>query len=147
LLIFINVIPYAGFLNLVSYELKWIKMNILIAEERKNIIDSIKLLLENEVGQTNCISAVLDKNCLKIADSPYKPDILILDGEFLNKRTIDTVFSFKKYCPEMFIVLIDRDHENKKRLAKMNIDLFINKKSSSAKELDSLIDLVKKKID
>ncbi len=105
-----------------------------------------KILLETEFGQTNCIGAVVDQKNLKIIHLLYRLDILTLDGDFINGKATDAVLSFKKYYLEIFMILIGSGYENIKKMTKIYADLFINKKSSSAKDLNSLMDLVKKRI-
>ena len=121
-------------------------MNILIAEERKNLLSALKLLLETEIEQIDYIKEVSDRRDLNKAVEAEKPDILILDGDFFNGNTKDEVVSFKKYHPDMFLVIIDFDNGKKKRYLKQNVDLFITKGSPSFKVSNSLIDFVKKKI-
>jgi len=121
-------------------------MNILIAEERKNLLSALKLLLETEIEQIDYIKEVSDRRDLNKAVEAEKPDVLIMDGDFFNGNTKDAVISFKKYYPDMFLVIIDFDNGKKKMYQEMNVDLFISKGSSSFKVLNSLINFVKRKI-
>jgi DNA-binding NarL/FixJ family response regulator len=121
-------------------------MNILIAEERKSLLSALKLLLESEIDQIDYIREVSDRRDLNKAVEAEKPDILIMDGDFFNGNTKNAVISFKKYHPDMSLVIIGFDHGEKKKYLKLNVDLFITKGIPSARVLNSLIDFVKKKI-
>ncbi len=120
-------------------------MNILIAEERKNLLSALKLLLETEIEQIDYIREVSERMDLDKAVEEEKPDILIMDGEFLNHNTKDAIISFKKSYPDMSLVIIDFDHGKEKQYLKLNIDLFITKGNPSTRILNSLINFVKKK--
>src|SRR3989304_6928976 len=121
-------------------------MNILIAVERKNLLSALKLLLETEINEIGHIEEVFNRRDLSVAIETVKPDILLMDGDFINVDTKDEVVSFKKDFPGMSLVIMDFDNEKKRMYQEMNIDLFITKGSSSYKVLNSLIDFVKRKM-
>jgi DNA-binding NarL/FixJ family response regulator len=121
-------------------------MNILIAVERKNLLSALKLLLETEINEIGHIEEVFNRRDLSGAIETVKPDILLMDGDFINVDTKDEVVSFKKDFPGMSLVIMDFDNEKKRMYQEMNIDLFITKGSSSYKVLNSLIDFVKRKM-
>jgi hypothetical protein len=122
-------------------------MNILIAVERKNLLSALKLLLETEINEIGHIEEVFNRGDLSEAIETVKPDILLMDGDFINVDTKNEVISFKKFFSEMSLVIMDFDNEKKKMYQEMNMDLFITKGDSSYKVLNSLIDFVKKKME
>ncbi|HEY4662103.1 MAG TPA: hypothetical protein VIH07_00325 [Candidatus Humimicrobiaceae bacterium] len=114
--------------------------------ERKNLLSALKLLLETEINEIGHIEEVFNRRDLSGAIETVKPDILLMDGDFINVDTKDEVVSFKKDFPGMSLVIMDFDNEKKRMYQEMNIDLFITKGSSSYKVLNSLIDFVKRKM-
>ena len=122
-------------------------MNILIAVERKNLLSALKLLLETEINEIGHIEEVFNRRDLSEAIETIKPDILLIDGDFIDEGIKNEVVSFKKYFPDMSLVIMDFDNEKKRMYQEMNIDLFITKGSSSYKVLNSLIDFVKRKME
>lgn len=122
-------------------------MNILIAVERKNLLSALKLLLETEINEIGHIEEVFNRKYLSEAIETVKPDILLVDGDFISEDIKNEVVYFKKYFPDMSLVIMDFDNEKKRMYQEMNMDLFITKGSSSYKVLNSLIDFVKRKIE
>ena len=122
-------------------------MNILIAVERKNLLSALKLLLETEINEINHIEEVYNRRDLSEAIKTVEPDILLIDGDFINVDIKNEVVSFKKYFPDMSLVIMDFDNEKKRMYQEMNMDLFISKGSSSYKVLNSLIDFVRRKME
>ncbi len=122
-------------------------MNILIAVERKNLLSALKLLLETEINEIGHIEEVFNRRDLSEAIEAIKPDILLIDGDFIDEDIKNEVVSFKKYFPDMSLVIMDFDNEKKRMYQEMNMDLFITKGSSSYKVLNSLIDFVKRKME
>ena len=122
-------------------------MNILIAEERKNLLSALKLLLETEINEIGHIEEVFNRRDLRESIETVKPDILLIDGDFIDEDIKNEVVSFKRYFPDMSLVIMDFDNEKKKMYQEMNMDLFITKGNSSYKVLNSLINFVKRKME
>ena len=122
-------------------------MNILIAVERKNLLSALKLLLETEINEIGHIEEVFNRRDLSEAIETIKPDILLIDGDFIDEGIKNEVVSFKKYFPDMSLVIMDFDNEKKRMYQEMNMNLFISKGSSSYKVLNSLIDFVNRKME
>ncbi len=122
-------------------------MNILIAVERKNLLSALRLLLETEINQIGHIEEVSSRRDLSEALETVKPDILLIDGDFIDIDIKNEIVSFKKYFPEMSLVIMDFDNEKKRMYQEMNMDLFITKGNSSYKVLNSLINFVKRKME
>ena len=122
-------------------------MNILIAVERKNLLSALKLLLETEINKIGHIEEVFNRRDLSEAIENVEPDILLIDGDFIDEDIKNEVVSFKKYFPDMSLVIMDFDNEKIRMYQEMNMNLFISKGSSSYKVLNSLIDFVKRKME
>jgi hypothetical protein len=120
-------------------------MNILIAEERKDLLSVLKLLLETEIEKIDYIREVCSSMDLDKAIKEEKPGILIMDGDLINNTEFE-VRHLKKLCPDMSLVIIDFDHGRRRKYRKLDVDLFINKGGSSIRALNSLIKFVKKKV-
>jgi DNA-binding NarL/FixJ family response regulator len=121
-------------------------MNILIAEERKNLLSALKLLLETEIEKISYIGEVYNSMDLDKAVKEEKPDILIVDGDLINSNNEVEVRYFKEFYPDMSLVVIDFNHGKRMKYKKLDVDLFIDKGGSSARALNSLVKLVKNKV-
>ncbi len=109
-------------------------MKILLAEKKKNHMSALKLAL-TQIKDCKCkkISSIVIVDEIKKLDEKLKeekPDILILDGDFLFYQTKDNISSLKALYPEMPILVLTSNFEQEKKFVLAGIEDFIPKDSA-----------------
>jgi len=109
-------------------------MKILLAEKRKNHISAVKLAL-TQIKDCECkkISSIVIADDIKKIDKKLekeKPDILILDGDFISYQTKENISPLKALYPEMSILILTTSFKQEKKFTKVGIEDFISKDSA-----------------
>lgn len=109
-------------------------MKILLAEKRKNHISAVKLAL-TQIKDCECkkISSIVIADNIKKLDKKLKkekPDILILDGDFISYQTKENISPLKALYPEMSILILTTSFKQEKKFTKAGIEDFISKDSA-----------------
>jgi DNA-binding NarL/FixJ family response regulator len=109
-------------------------MKILLAEKRKNHISALKLAL-TQIKDCKCkkITKIVIVDEIKKLDKKLKkekPDILILDGDFISYQTKKNISSLKALFPEMSILVLTSSFEQEKKFVVAGIKDFIPKDSA-----------------
>ncbi|MBA7508650.1 hypothetical protein ES705_00582 [subsurface metagenome] len=109
-------------------------MKILLAEKRKNHISAVKLAL-TQIKDCECkkISSIIIADDIKKLDKKLKkekPDILILDGDFISYQTKENISPLKALYPEMSILILTTSFKQEKKFTKVGIENFISKDSA-----------------
>lgn len=109
-------------------------MKILLAEKRKNHISAVKLAL-TQIKDCECkkISSIIIADDIKKLDKKLKkekPDILILDGDFISYQTKENISPLKALYPEMSILILTTSFKQEKKFTKVGIEYFISKDSA-----------------
>ncbi|GAG69551.1 hypothetical protein ES703_112943 [subsurface metagenome] len=109
-------------------------MKILLAEKRKNHISAVKLAL-TQIKDCECkkISSIIIADDIKKLDKKLKkekPDILILDGDFISYQTKENISPLKALYPEMSILILTTSFKQEKKFTKVGIEDFISKDSA-----------------
>ena len=124
-------------------------MKILLAEKSKSLISALMLVIsqikENEVKEIGLILHVDKVVNLHKELKKDKPDILIINGGFVDHLTIKTVLTLKELYPAMKILILSIDPEvGKKYLEMVGIDDFIIKGNSAKIFYNSMVRFLKK---
>lgn len=109
-------------------------MKILLAEKRENHISAVKLAL-TQIKDCECkkISSIIIADDIKKLDKKLKkekPDILILDGDFISYQTKENISPLKALYPEMSILILTTSFKQEKKFTKVGIEDFISKDSA-----------------
>ncbi len=109
-------------------------MKILLAEKRKNHISAVKLAL-TQIKDCECkkISSIIIADDIKKLDKKLKkekPDILILDGDFISYQIKENISFLKALYPEMSILILTTSFKQEKKFTKVGIEDFISKDSA-----------------
>lgn len=109
-------------------------MKILLAEKRKNHISAVKLAL-TQIKDCECkkISSIIIADDIKKLDKKLKkekPDILILDGDFISYQIKENISPLKALYPEMSILILTTSFKQEKKFTKVGIEDFISKDSA-----------------
>ena len=109
-------------------------MKILLAEKRENHISAVKLAL-TQIKDCECkkISSIIIADDIKKLDKKLKkekPDILILDGDFISYQTKENISPLKALYPEMSILILTTSFKHEKKFTKAGIEDFISKDSA-----------------
>jgi len=123
-------------------------MKILLAEKEKNLISALLLVLTS-IKNTEVKEIGLILNVDRI-DNLYKelkkerPDILIINGGFVDHITRESVLILQKLYPAMKILILSIDPGMKKRYSEVGIGDFIIKGDSAEVFYDSMVSFLKK---
>ena len=123
-------------------------MKILLAEKGKNLISALLLVLTN-IKNTEVKDIRLILNVDRI-DNLYKelkkerPDVLILNGGFVDHITRETVLIFQKLYPLMAILILSADPGLEKKYLEIGIEDFILKGDSAEVFYDSMVIFLRK---
>jgi len=123
-------------------------MKILIAEKSKDLVSALMLII-SQIKSTEVeeIGSIL--NVDKV-DSLYKklksenPDVLIINGGFVNHNTRDIVPVFEELYPEMTILILSTDPRLEEKYSEVGIENFILKGNSAKDFYDSMVRFLKK---
>ena len=123
-------------------------MKILLAEKSKSLISALMLVIsqikENEVKEIGLILHVDKVVNLHKELKKDKPDILIINGGFVDHLTIKTVLTLKELYPAMKILILSIDPEVGKKYLEVGIDDFIIKGNSAKIFYNSMVRFLKK---
>jgi hypothetical protein len=123
-------------------------MKILLAEKGKNLISALLLVL-NSIKNTEVKEIGLILNVDRV-DSLYeelvkeRPDILIINGGFVDHITVKSVLVLQKLYPAMKILVLSIDPGIEKKYSDVGIDDFIIKGDSAAVFYNSMVSFLKK---
>ena len=123
-------------------------MKILLAEKSKSLISALMLVIsqikENKVKEIGLIQNVDKVGNLRKELKKDKPDILIINGGFVNHLTIKTVLTLKELYPSMKILILSIDLEVEKKYLEVGIDDFILKGNSAKVFYNSMVRFLRK---
>ena len=123
-------------------------MKILLAEKGKNLISALLLVLTS-IKKTEVKEIGLILNVDRI-DNLYKelkkerPDILIINGGFVDHITRESVLILQKLYPAMKILILSIDPGMEKRYSEVGIGDFILKGDSAEVFYDSMVIFLRK---
>jgi DNA-binding NarL/FixJ family response regulator len=125
-------------------------MKILLAEKSKNLVSALMLVL-TQIKDTgvNEIGAVLHVDSV---DNLYKelkkenPDVLIINGGFVNHKTRESVPVLQRLYPDMTILILSIDPGLEEKYQEIGIGNFILKGDSAEKFYNSMDDFLKKEL-
>ena len=123
-------------------------MKILLAEKGKNLISALLLVLTS-IKNTEVKEIGLILNVDRI-DNLYKelkkerPDILIMNGGFVDHITRESVLILQQLYPAMKILILSIDPGMEKRYSEVGIGDFIIKGDSAEVFYDSMVSFLKK---
>jgi hypothetical protein len=119
-------------------------MKILLAEKSKDLISALMLLLthikNNDVKSIGPILNVDRVDNLHKKIKKEKPDILIINGGFVDHKTSEEVNSLRKTYPMMTTLVLSADLEVQKKYLEIGMNNFILKGDSAE---DFYISMVK----
>ena len=110
-------------------------MKILLAEKSKNLVSALMLLL-TQIKNTDVKNIGLILNVDKV-DNLYKelkkekPDVLIMNGGFVDHKTRETVPVLQELYPLMTTLILGTDPELEKKYLEKGMDNFLLKGDSA----------------
>ena len=123
-------------------------MKILLAEKSKHLVSALMLVITQikdaevkEIGQIFNVDKV---------DSLYKklkiekPDVLIINGGFVNHKTREIIPGLEILYPGMAIMILSTDPELEEKYLEMGIGNFILKGNSAKDFYASMLSFLKK---
>jgi len=123
-------------------------MKILLAEKSKHldsalmlVITQIKDLEVKEIGQILNVDKV-DSLYKKLTKE--KPDVLIINGGFVNHKTRDIIPELEILYLAMEIVILSTDHELEEKYLEIGIGNFILKGNSAEDFYNSMVIFLRK---
>lgn len=123
-------------------------MKILLAEKGKNLISALLLVLSNikntEVKEIGLILNVDRIDNLYKELKKEKPDILIINGGFVDHITRESVLVLQELYPAMKVLILSIDPEVEKKYLEVGIDDFIIKGDSAKVFYNSMVSFLKK---
>jgi DNA-binding NarL/FixJ family response regulator len=123
-------------------------MKILLAEKSKDLISALMLLLTH-IKNTDVKNIGLIQNVDKV-ENLYKklkkerPDILIINGGFVDHKTSDKVTVLQKLYPLMTTLILSTDLGLEKKYLEIGMDNFILKGDSAEDFYISMVDFLDK---
>ncbi|MHB8278085.1 MAG: hypothetical protein ACYDIA_10595 [Candidatus Humimicrobiaceae bacterium] len=123
-------------------------MKILLAEKGKDLISALLLVLTS-IKNTEVKGIGLILNVDRI-DNLYKelkkekPDILIINGGFVDRITRESVLILQELYPAMKVLILSIDPEVEKKYLEVGIDNFIIKGDSAKVFYNSMVSFLKK---
>src|SRR5680860_1771087 len=110
------------------------KMKILLAEKSKNLISALMLVISNikesEVKEIDLILSVDKVDNLYKELKKERPDILIINGGFIDHITRETVVFLQELYPAMKILILSIDPGLERKYFEVGIEDFIIKGDS-----------------
>ena len=123
-------------------------MKILLAEKSKNLVSALMLVIsqikENEVEEIGSILNVDGVDNLYKELKKEKPDVLIINGGFVNHKTRETVPILQDLYPAMAILILSTYPELEKKYLEVGIENFIIKGESAEVFYNSMVSFLKK---
>lgn len=123
-------------------------MKILIAEKSKSLVSALMLVLTqikdtgvNEIGPILHVDSI-DNLYSKLKKE--KPDVLIINGGFVNHKTREAMPVLQKLCPAMAILILSVDPGLEEKYQEIGIENFILKGDSAERFYNSMSDFLEK---
>ncbi|MBE3089134.1 MAG: response regulator transcription factor [Actinobacteria bacterium] len=124
------------------------KIKILLAEKSKNLVSALMLLISHikntEVKEIGSILNVGKVDNLNKELKKEKPDVLIINGGFVDHKTRETVPILQELYPAMTILILSTDPGLEKKYLEIGIENFIIKGDSAEDFYDSMVNFLKK---
>jgi DNA-binding NarL/FixJ family response regulator len=123
-------------------------MKILLAEKSKNLVSALMLLL-TQIKNTDVKNIDLILNVDKV-DNLYKelkkekPDVLIMNGGFVDHKTRETVPLLQELYPLMTTLILGTDPELEKKYLEKGMDNFLLKGDSAEDFYISMVNFLNK---
>lgn len=123
-------------------------MKILLAEKSKNLISALMLVISQikntEVKEIGSILNVDKVFNLYKELKKDRPDVLIINGGFVDHKTRETVPILQELYPAMTILILSIDPELEKKYLEIGIEDFILKGDSAEDFYNSMVKFLKK---
>ena len=123
-------------------------MKILLAEKGKNLISALLLVLTHikntEVKEIGLILNVDRIDNLHKELKKEKPDILIINGGFINHISIKSIIFLQELYPAMKVLILSIDPGAEKKFLEAGIEDFILKGESAEIFYKSMVTFLKK---
>jgi len=123
-------------------------MKILLAEKGKNLISALLLVLTSikntEVKEIGLILNVDRIGNLYKELKKERPDVLIINGGFVDHITRESVLVLQGLYPAMRILILSIDPGMEKKYLEVGIDDFILKGDSAKDFYDSMVNFLQK---
>jgi DNA-binding NarL/FixJ family response regulator len=123
-------------------------MKILLAEKSKNLVSALMLVLtdikDTEVKKIGLILHVDRVDSLYEELKKERPDVLIINGGFVNHKTRDAVPVLQGLYPAMTILILSIYPELEKKYSEIGIKDFILKGDSAEDFYNSMVNFLKK---
>jgi DNA-binding NarL/FixJ family response regulator len=123
-------------------------MKILLAEKSKNLISALMLVI-SQIKNTEVkgIGSILNVDKVFNLYKELKkdrPDVLIINGGFVDHKTRETVPVLQGLYPAMTILILSIDPELEKKYLEIGIEDFILKGDSAEDFYNSMVKFLKK---
>ena len=123
-------------------------MKILLAEKSKNLISALMLVIttikDTAVKEIGMILHVDKVNSLYKTLKKDRPDVLIINGGFVDHKTREAVPIMQELYPAMAILILSMDPELEKKYLEIGIEDFILKGDSAEDFYNSMVIFLKK---
>jgi DNA-binding NarL/FixJ family response regulator len=123
-------------------------MKILLAEKSKSLVSALMLVLTqikdtgvNEIGLVLHVDSV---NNLYSKLKKEKPEVLIINGGFVNHKTREAIPVLQKLYPAMTILILSIDPGLEEKYQEIGVGNFILKGDSAENFYNSMNDFLKK---
>ncbi len=123
-------------------------MKILLAEKSKNLVSALMLVITHiKNTEVKEIGSILNADNV---DSLYKelkkegPDVLIINGGFVDRKTREAVPILQELYPAMAIMILSTDPGLEKKYLEIGIENFIIKGDSAEDFYNSMVNFLKK---
>lgn len=103
-------------------------MRILLADDQANVRSALRLLLEQEAGQT-VSDEVSDYKELMAAVKKCCPDLVLLDWELPGCESEIMISSLRDRCPELIIIALSSQPEARRQALDSGANGFVSKGS------------------
>jgi len=123
-------------------------MKILLAEKSKNLISALMLVVttikDTAVKEIGTILHVDKVSSLYKELKKEKPDVLIINGGFVDHKTREAVPIMQGLCPAMTILILSMDPKLEKKYLDIGVKDFILKGDSAEDFYASMLGFLKK---
>ncbi len=123
-------------------------MKILLAEKSKNLVSALMLVIttikDSALKEIGLIQHVDKVSSLYPELKKEKPDVLIINGGFVDHKTREAVPGIQELYPDMSILILSIDPELEKKYQEIGIDNFILKGDSAEDFYASMLGFLKK---
>lgn len=123
-------------------------MKILLAEKSKNLVSALMLIItqikDTEIKEIGLILSVDKVDDLYKELKEERPDVLIINGGFVDHKTRETVPVLQGLYPFMAILILSTDPGLEKKYLEIGIEDFIIKGDSAEDFYNSMVIFLKK---